>query len=365
MSSKSGESRKRKKVRIVLLVFTLLICLIAIFMGRYLYCNLHFDKNYMENTLKAGFHEKQVKLRDGSVINYAEGPDGGPALLLIHGQTSAWQDYDTVLPELSKTFHVYSVDCFGHGKSSHDKSLYTCIANGKSLIWFIKNIIKEECYISGHSSGDVITAWIASEVPDIIKGVVLEDPPFFSVTPEEVRDGDGAASWYDGYVIFHDFCTQTSEKDFTLYYLKHSYILGLFGGLQKKIYDSALKYRQKHPNEPVRFTWFPAGYLRVLLYMDYYDPEFGNSFYNGSWMKGLDQEAMLQKIKCPAVYLKASTLYGKDGVLYAANTEDDADKVTRLLKDCRRINVDSGHNIHFEHPDIFISSVEALLKADQ
>jgi hypothetical protein len=38
-------------------------------------------------------------------------------------------------------------------------------------------------------------------------------------------------------------------------------------------------------------------------------------------MAGIDQEAMLRQIECPVVYLKASTNYGDDGVLYAATTD--------------------------------------------
>jgi hypothetical protein len=41
-------------------------------------------------------------------------------------------------------------------------------------------------------------------------------------------------------------------------------------------------------------------------------------------MKGVDQEGMLRDIRCPVAYLKANTRYGKDGVLYAANTDEEA-----------------------------------------
>ena len=37
--------------------------------------------------------EKQLILEDDSVIHYAEGPDNGPALLLLHGQQVSWEDY--------------------------------------------------------------------------------------------------------------------------------------------------------------------------------------------------------------------------------------------------------------------------------
>lgn len=352
------------KIKIVLSIILIIILVLGILLWRYYYNNMHYDENLMKKVTQAGFVEKNVKLPDDSLINYGEGPDNGPALLLIHGQTVAWEDYDAVLPELSKSFHVYAVDCYGHGDSSSRGDLYSCETNGKALIWFMDNVIKESCYLSGHSSGGVLVAWIAANAPEKVKGVVLEDPPLFSVTPEEIQEGKGAFAWYDGYVVTHNFVNQNEEKDFSLYYLKNSYLVSLFGGLQDKIYELATEYRGKNPGEPIKLGWFPHSWLRVMGYIDDYDPEFGNSFYDGSWMEGVDQEGVLKSIKCPVVYIKADTQYGKDGVLYAANSDEHANRVEGLIGNCERVNIKSGHNIHFEHPDVFISACEKLLEKE-
>ena len=81
-------------------------------------------------------------------------------------------------------------------------------------------------------------------------------------------------------------------------------------------------------------------------------------------MKDTDQEKTLKNIQCPVIYLKANTQYGKDGVLYAANTDEDANKVQGLIRNCKRMNIKSGHDIHFEHPDVFISACKELLKSN-
>jgi len=343
------------------IVLAILVCL-AVLAGRYFYSNVHYDESLMAKAGRAGFAEKRAALPDGSVIAYGEGPDNGPALLLIHGQTVAWEDYDTVLPELSKSFHVFAVDCYGHGGSSRRADLYSCRANGEALVWFMNNVVKADCYLSGHSSGGVLAAWIAANALGRVDGLVLEDPPLFSVTPEEIQEGKGAFAWYDAYIVTHDFLSQRDETDFTLYYLKHGYLLSLFGGLKEKVVQSAAQYRHANPGRPIQLSWVPHAWLRTLLYMDQYDPQFGDAFYDGSWMAGVDQESMLKNIRCPVIYLKANTQYGKDGVLYAANTDDDADKVENLIPDCERIGIKSGHDIHFEHPDVFLSAFEKLQK---
>lgn len=72
-------------------------------LGYFFYRNLHpIDDRYLQQTLAAGFTEQTAALDNGSVINYGEGPDNGPALLLIHGQGVSWEDYAAVLPELHR-----------------------------------------------------------------------------------------------------------------------------------------------------------------------------------------------------------------------------------------------------------------------
>jgi pimeloyl-ACP methyl ester carboxylesterase len=68
----------------------------------------------------------------------------------------------------------------------------------------------------------------------------------------------------------------------------------------------------------------------------------------------------LRQIACPTAYLKATTRYGDDGVLYAATTEDDAARVRACLGDCAYTEVDSGHDIHVERPDVFTAALAEL-----
>jgi len=92
--------------------------------------------------------------------------------------------------------------------------------------------------------------------------------------------------------------------------------------------------------------------------MDDYNPRFGEAFYDGGWMAGIDQDALLRQISCPVVYLKASTNYGEDGVLYAATSDADAHRIQQTIQRCETIEIKSGHDIHVEHPDVFAAAVD-------
>lgn len=351
-----------RKMHIILGIVILFITAIGIIAGRYIYGNLHpADEQYMKKITNAGFSEKSALLDDNSLINYGEGPDNGPALLLIHGQGMTWKDYADVLPELSTKFHVFAIDCYGHGESSHDDTLYSCVKNGNDLIWFMKNVIKEKCFVSGHSSGGVMTAWIAANAPEQVSGIVLEDPPLFRVTPTEMQEGASCFAWKDSFVIINNFLNQQEEPDYFTYYYKNSYLLSLFGGMKDKIAQEVELFRRENSGQIPRIFWAPYSLFRGMIYIDLYDVKFGKTFYDGSWMEGVDQETMLKSITCPVVYIKANTNFGKDGVLYAANNDEDAKKVQELISNCETITIKSGHNIHYEHPSVFVSACEKLL----
>lgn len=348
---------------VVLCAIALVLLAAAALLGHFFYSNLHpVDERYMEETLQAGFLEKKAALQDGSVVNYGEGPNNGPALLLIHGQMVTWEDYASVLPELSKKFHVFAADCYGHGESNHDAALYSCEENGKALIWFMENVIGEKCFVSGLSSGGVLTAWLAANAPGQVRGIVLEDPPLFRVTPQEMQAGASCFAWKDSFETIHGFLNQESETDYVVYYFKNGYLTSLFGGLKDRLAQTVGTFRKEHPGEKLKIFWVPYAWLRPMGTVDGYDLKFGETFYDGSWMSGIDQAAMLKSIKCPAIYLKAATNYGKDGVLYAANSDEDAKRVKEYVPDCETITVKSGHDIHYEHPDVFVSACEKILK---
>lgn len=343
------------------IIIGILIVLITL-LGRYFYKNMHpKDEKFLKEAKRAGFEEKTKPINNGAIINYGEGPNNGEPLLLIHGQGVSWEDYSAVLPELSKKFHVYAVDCFGHGGSSQDESLYSCKANCEALSWFIDNVIGEKCFVSGHSSGGVMTAWLAAYASENVKGIVLEDPPIFRVTPEQMQEGKGCFAWKDSFETINDYLNQDFKKDYVQYYYTNGYMTSLFGGLKYKMANAVVSFRKKHPGEPLKIIRLPNSLVRMMNYVDEYDLLFGESFYNGSWMSGIEQEEMLKNIKCSTIYLKAATNYGKDGVLYAANSDEDAKKVQDCIADCETITIKSGHDIHFEHPEVFVSACEKLI----
>ena len=276
----------------------------------------------------------------------------------VHGQGVQWEDYAHVLPDLAQRYHVFAVDCFGHGESSHDPALYSCEAIGRALKSFAAQKIGACYLVSGHSSGGIIAAWLAANDAERVSACVLEDPPFFRVTPVEMQQEPGCFSWKDGFVVTHAFLRQGDVADPTVYYAQHSYLFSLFGGLQPKIAEWTAQERSANPDAHLTLAWVPHDWVRGLYFYDDFDVRFSETFYDGTWFDGIDQADLLRCITCPAVYLKAKTNYGEDGTLLAANSDEDAARVQQLVAVCETVVVESGHDIHYERPKTFADAVD-------
>lgn len=342
---------------VALLVGAGVVAAVAVAAVLYVDHNRHGEARMIERAYAAGFEEKRVTI-DGAVIGYAEGPNNGAALLLVHGQSMQWEDYASVLPRLAESYHVFAVDCFGHGESAHDPDLYTCAAQGAHIVSFAARMIGGPYIVSGLSSGGIIAAWVAANDAAHVSALVLEDPPLFRVTPEAMRQAPGTFAWLDGFEVTHAFLQQEAIGDLAVFYAAHSYLFSQFGGLQPRIAAWTAAEREANADSHLVLSWVPHDWVRGMYYYDDFDPRFSEAFYQGTWVSEEEQVRMLESIACPTVYLKAETRYGSDGVLYAANNDEDALRVERLLAECDTVRIKSGHDIHYEHSGVFADAVD-------
>ena len=153
-----------------------------------------------------------------NIINYGKIVNDNSPLLLIHGQMSIWQDYALVIPELSKKWHIYAIDVYGHGKSSHEKDLYYIDTNGDDIIRFIDDVIGKTTVVAGHSNGAITAAYVAVYGGKNIAAVILEDPPIFSTEGEGWEE---SFAYLYTYKPLHDFDLSDHSQCWESYYLEH------------------------------------------------------------------------------------------------------------------------------------------------
>jgi pimeloyl-ACP methyl ester carboxylesterase len=336
-----------------------LVAVLVIAAAGYALRNVNYAEQDPTRVERAGFVEKQATI-NGSRLNYAEGPDAGPPLLLIHGQLTDWRSWSRVLPELSKRYHVFAVDCYGHGRSAHTPDKYTGRALAADMNRFLTDVVGGPATVVGHSSGGLIAAILAADAPELVRAVVLEDPPFFSsVLPRATKTFN-----YVGLATAaHEFL-RSGETDFTGYFVRHAAIWELFKGLKRPLQKMALSYHEHHPGEPVRLLALPPIFNEMLRAMDTYDPRFGETFYNNSFHEGFDHAQTLARISGPTALIHANWSYDDNGILLAAMDGNDAERARTLLHDVEFHRVDTGHGFHFEDSDRFdeiLPNLEARL----
>jgi pimeloyl-ACP methyl ester carboxylesterase len=326
-----------------------LVGILALAAAAYVVRNVTYSSWDASRVGRAGFVEKQVDV-NGSTLNYAEGPDNGPPLLLVHGQLTDWRHWGPVLPELSRRFHVFAVDCPGHGGSARAPEKYTARAIAADLEQFLAQVVGEPAVVAGHSSGGLVAAGLAAGAPDRVRGVVLEDPPFFSsVLPHAEK----TINYVDLSTVAHNFLS-SGETDFTAYYLRHSATWDLFG---KELQNQAVNRWTENPGEPLTLPLMPPMFNELFAAMPDYDPRFGDAFYTGRFHQDFDHAATLDRITVPAVLIHTNWSYDDNGILLGAMDAEDAERARSLIDDVEFVKVDSGHSFHAERPDDFLRIV--------
>lgn len=305
----------------------------------------------------AGFVERDATV-DGARIHYAEGPSNGkPALLLIHGQGMDWRGYAAVLPELARDFHVFAVDAFGHGRSAHDPALYSVVTHGQKLAAFIDQVIGEPAFVSGHSSGGVLAAWVAGYAPDRVRGTLLEDPPLFATAFPRATT---TWNYVDLATTCHGFLT-SGESDWVAYAWRHQRLWRFFGDSAASFIDEGLTYHREHPGQAIKLWWAPQ-FNRGNELMLAYDPRFGDAFWTGSWNDGFDEAATLKAIRPPVTLVHTKVQYDDEGILMAAMGEEEASRARGLLVGVQFVKVETGHEFHQEDPAHFVALLREVAK---
>lgn len=303
-------------------------------------------KLYQKQDLRLNFYEIENKLQP---------------LVLIHAQGVDATSFDQVWKQLSKCYHVYSIDCFGHGESLHHAERYNVEDIGKAMICFIEDVIKQKVFLLGHSSGGLIAAYIASN-SELCSYLILEDPPFFSSQGERRKD---TFNYVDLSTVCHNFINQTESKDFVLYYFRNQYVWNFFPEesrerIKKIMIKMATYYRKKHPNKNLKVMFWPKAALSAYRGMNNYDPLFGEAFFNDHFHCEIPHENILREINCKTVFMKAKTDISEDGILMAALNEEDLNRVSELITNLQIVRFDCGHGIHMERPKEFVECLMSL-----
>jgi len=128
---------------------------------------------------------------NGIKIHYNRTGGDKPPVVLSHGFSDNGLCWTRIAQTLEKTYDVIMPDARGHGFSDAPEEGYSAEDQAADLAGLIQALGLEtpRPILMGHSMGATTTAVAAAGYPELVRGVILEDPPWrvdiFALSAEE------------------------------------------------------------------------------------------------------------------------------------------------------------------------------------
>ena len=120
---------------------------------------------------------------NGIELNY-DVSGSGDTLVLVHGGWSDRNDWQTVVPDLARSFRVVAYDRRGHGQSERGFQGWRRDQED-DLAGLIEGLGAGPANVAGTSIGGSIAIGLAARRPDLVGSVIAHEPPLISVAAED------------------------------------------------------------------------------------------------------------------------------------------------------------------------------------
>lgn len=271
---------------------------------------------------------------DGIELAYDEhGPADGNPVVLLHGLSLDRHTWHRLVPHLTQQHRVFTLDQRGHGESAHAPGTYELAHYGADAEAFCERVVGRPAVLVGHSLGGVVAFHVARTRLDLVRGVLLEDPPLYrGESPAGAPDGVAAF-----FPVLRDLLRGLRERRATL-----------------EEYEEILRRMPAmNGNGTMADVLGEAGTTINATAWRRLDPETFTPAIEGSSLAGSEPSSSLA---CPVVVVRA------DASLRAAFTDEDAERFL-VTNPHATVIVASGasHAVHDEQPDTVRQALLALL----
>lgn len=130
---------------------------------------------------------------DELTLHYEDdGNPDGPPILILHGITQSTATWGWLVPHLAADHRVVRLDFRGHGRSGRTPGQYVFRGYVADATAICEQVLGQPAVLVGHSLGGGTAAGLAQTRPDLVRGVVLEDPAIMvPPRPEEISALEG------------------------------------------------------------------------------------------------------------------------------------------------------------------------------
>ena len=116
-----------------------------------------------------------------------DGTPGAVPLVLVHGSWDSHQDWNAIMPNLRDRFQVLRYDRRGHTQSERPAGQGSIREDVDDLAALIEHLELEPAWVVGNSFGGSIVLRLAGKHPGLLRGVVVHEPPLFSLLAEDAE----------------------------------------------------------------------------------------------------------------------------------------------------------------------------------
>lgn len=141
--------------------------------------------------------EDHVLANDVQLHYYRTGGAAKPPLLLLHGFTDAGLCWTAVAKDLEDDYDIVMLDARGHGRSGAAVSGFTTELLVADVVAVIQALQLPPVTLLGHSMGGHTAAHVTKKHPELVRSVMLEDPPWRGFMPESLssEEENGLEQW--------------------------------------------------------------------------------------------------------------------------------------------------------------------------
>jgi pimeloyl-ACP methyl ester carboxylesterase len=255
-------------------------------------------------------------------LHFLEGPRNGPTLMLLHGVTRRAEDFHTLWDALLPCHRIVALDQRGHGDSERAPG-YLVTDYIADAVRFLHDQLAEPAFLLGHSLGAMVAAAVAADVPDLVRGVVLEDPPFHTMG----RNIHGSG-WQAQFIGMRDAALRGGSVE---------QLTDMLADIRLPQKDGTFK-RLGELRDRANLHWS----AQCLAHLD---PQVLTPIIEGRWLDGYDLPGILVKIRCPTLLLQADPEAG------GALADGDAALCENTISNCRVVRFrGAGHLLHWLEP---------------
>jgi pimeloyl-ACP methyl ester carboxylesterase len=256
-------------------------------------------------------------------IHYVESAAAGPLLLMLHGMAATWQVFETTVPFLAARWRVVAADLRGHGQSGRGAGRYTLLDYVRDIDALRRHLSDEPAVVVGSSLGSMVAIGLASERPDGVRAVVLEDPPL------------GFASGAPGAMqAAHAGMVETRD-------------LVAAGHAVRDLVRMLTPRMAGQDGVSIR---------RRAASLSSLDPDVLTTYIEDRCYTGFDLGERLGRVTCPALMLQGNVALG------GALSDSEARWAASLMADCVHVSLpEAGHGIRGALPDRYRALVTGFL----